>query len=180
MNLLEAIDSWVLLKCTRLSHFLQRNTGLTNFFVAKIGLFMCFLSVLVNIGGYWFPLLDEKPSLIFIPIQLFLLVWLILILRSCTINEDRLFGGKLLFHDPVNNWLYRIQFLFLVGIYTVPAVHYYKGNFLNVISVSFFMWGMCMALYFMAVTPLPPGMNRLRKAIEKFRGSFQKPVPVSS
>ena len=62
MKFWELIDDSVLKVCTRFSHWFQRKTGRTNFFIVKIGLFFLVLATMIHVMNYWWPVMRLGTS----------------------------------------------------------------------------------------------------------------------
>ena len=62
--MLQKIDKVLLDLCTRLSHWCQRNIGITNFFFAKIGIGLVGVHLLVRIANYLHQFLRRPTGMI--------------------------------------------------------------------------------------------------------------------
>ncbi len=180
MSFLIAVDKMVLGLCTKFSHWLQRAVGLTNFFIAKIGLFISSLSLLVDVVNYWFKIVDHKTSLFSTIFSVLILLSLAVDVHFCNKNEERLYSGKATFfrRGASSEPFFRILFLGLLFVHMLLFFTFKSKSIIEVIDNHFFIIGAFVTIYFLSVTPLPPGMSKLRKLVENFATSFRKPVPV--
>lgn len=182
----ETIDNWVLHQCTKFSHWLQRNTGLTNFFVVKVGFFLMGLSIFIDLTNYWFPLYgDSRTSLLNLFVFILLLFIQVQRVNTANKNEERLWQGRTLLKDEFNaSWglvFWRMVFLFSFVFSTfVFFLFYHRLGFFEILSKQGWFTGLVVTEYFLLVTPLPPGMSKLRKMIEGFANSLRRPVPTSN
>lgn len=175
MNILLAIDTLILALCTKFSHWLQRVTGRTNFFVAKIGFFVICLVVLVRIVNYWFPLLGYTEPLVMLFVYIILISIMTKLVYRCDDNEYRLYQGKTLYNITPSGYLYRMIWVFLSVADTVGLFFEFS---VQIVLSGFFNWGSFITVYFLAVTPLPPGISKIQKMLEKLTAAFRKPVPA--
>ena len=90
----EKIDSGILAACTKFSHALQRMTGLTNYFVAKIGVALVAVSLLLEVLNQLHPFLRIRNS--WVDLLFDALIFATLIDRSLQLTkaEDSLWAGK--------------------------------------------------------------------------------------
>jgi hypothetical protein len=69
---LEALDATILSWCTTLSCRVQKLTGKTNFFLAKLGITLCLLAITVSAFNFFSPLLLRKDTTVDLVIDLVL------------------------------------------------------------------------------------------------------------
>src|SRR5271168_5052658 len=79
-ELIDKTDAVIHDACTKFSHRLQRATGLTCYFVAKVGVGLIALSCIAEIINYYFRFLPD-------PTSLFLTVLSVIILLSCVLRS---------------------------------------------------------------------------------------------
>lgn len=176
--MLERIDSWVLERCTVFSHWLQRNTGLTNFFVAKMGVFISTFSCIYGITGYFFHFSGLEVSLGELSLKLIGVMTMYYLLHPLNENEDRVYSGKAFFGSLMPVPAIRLLYLFL-SFMIFPAI--IQGEtFSRILSKEVFSVGIAIYGYFSSITPLPPGRSKIGQMVDAFLGSFKKPVTVQS
>jgi hypothetical protein len=88
---IKKIDSLILAACTRFSHWLQRLTGLTNYFVAKIGVGCTAVSVMVEIANFVHGMFKNPTPLPIVIIDTVTLLGCIYRSLICTKAQDRLY-----------------------------------------------------------------------------------------
>ena len=183
MKFWELIDDSVLKVCTRFSHWFQRKTGRTNFFIVKIGLFFLVLATMIHVMNYWWPVMRLGTSAFEVFIFTIVLIDLTRNVRQCDINEEKLYVGKVLHHIDLlrmgNSVVWRLICLFFGGMDIITFPVEFQFSILNAIGMSPFI-SIVTCLYFLKVTPLPPGISSLQKFVEKISGFFKTPVPVPS
>lgn len=177
MNIFEAVDHWILGRCTRFSHWLQRTVGLTNFFVAKVGVFLMSLGIVVDVANYWLPLISQKTSLGGLIFGVNMLFFSVFLVYLCNLNEERLYNGESLF-DMTFRYPTRISYL-LLFVLSIFRIEKSKTIFELLYYLSFSL-GSSITVYFISVIPIPPGMNKLGEFVKNLKNSFRKLVPVST
>ncbi len=181
MDFPEKVDDYCLTLCSRFSHWLQRTTGWTNFFVAKIGFCMFCISQFLGIANYWWPLIMFKTNILTLIFYFCGASYATRLIYYCDENERRLYQAKLLYKIEGNIRIIRLFFLgcsiiVLVCLPVVlPRMHIWEA-----VYSCFYIWGFCIGKFFIAVTPLPPGTSKIRQFINDFVASFKKPVSVSN
>lgn len=177
------IDAKLLDLFTRFSHWFQRMTGKTNFFLAKFGVALCFLEVVVHILNFYFPILSRKSTAF--GVVMALLVALILTVQMVKLDyadHDLIFSSERV-EDPTfwilsngsTSWRL-VWFLWFVWDVFMAFKEVPKSSspFFEAISWSFAA-GTVVFSYFAAVTPLPPGKSKIREWLEGFN-LFLKPA----
>ena len=186
MFVLHWIDGKILAACTKFSHWFQRLTGRTNFFLAKIGVFVTAFSTLVETINYFTNFLWFKTTLGFLLILLLLNLFLISDAIRCDEAENKsltseertdFFRGRA---DRFNRILWLLFSLYYWTIWFpmnivahpkhVDVLHIGMNAAANVFSP-----GLAIFYYFICVVPLPPGKSRVKEWLEKFRLAFNKP-----
>jgi len=182
----EKIDSILLAACTRFSHSLQRTTGLTNYFVAKIGVILVSVSMIVNATNYLSQFLYIKTSILTVCFDGGML--LLMVGRSLDIAraEDQLWSGRRTkpaeLMKYIGLWPCRLLWIMFLSMdvwwfwFRFPLFRY---QLLEFADGTFFTLGSAIFYYFIAVDPLPPGRSKIRALIEKF-GMAQTPLPAES
>src|SRR5579872_2504504 len=90
MSFFAQIDAAILNACTSFSHRLQRTVGLTNYFVAKIGIALTALSCVVDVLNYVGKFLDNSHSLIGLILDFAILTQMIFRSILCSEAEETL------------------------------------------------------------------------------------------
>jgi hypothetical protein len=171
------IDEYLLARCARFSHWFQRLTGRTNFFIAKVGTMITGMSVLVSLINYWIPL-SKLPTSFFHWVPSLFLLWVMAKeSKNCAENEKRLYSDRALRQMmPKNSVWIRMAALYFTILLGVFMVRYH--SFFEILRYSTGI-GVSVFFYFIAVTPLPPGHNKIGEFVKKLASRFRKPVPVS-
>lgn len=189
MNILERIDESILELFTKFSHWFQRLTGRTNYFLAKICVFLMITSMLFIIINIWVPILSYIPSStarLFEPF-LFLIGMLACILQIYILDksENNLYEASERVRAPSffeGSYRWRLvlglmSILFL-SLFFLPDSR--KGILIaNIFFYCYplFFW---LASYFVMVDPLPPGKSKVRQWVENIQAGFQKRQPLPS
>jgi len=174
------LDSFLLDLCTRFSHWLQRTTGLTNFFIAKIGVALVVLNMVVWLLNYLHRFLIEPTStgtLFFVGPIVFFAIWRSLALAkaeerllSDTPAIDRMLMSSLALRLV---WMFFLAQEGLIFGLSVKRMHHIVLEIFGGLGWSF---GMVIFSYFVAVHPMPPGKSRLREFVDSI--GLRKAIPV--
>lgn len=178
--MIKKIDTFLLSCCTRFSHALQRTTGLTCYFVAKIGIGLVALNMIVEILDYYLKFLVAHTQLFGVIMNAIILV--IMVARTAELAKaEENIGNKtkprqlLRYIFP---WWWRIFWLtFFIwdSLATVFIQRRSHHHFLDFVDTLFFSMGLVIFYYFVAVDPLPPGTSKVKKFINSL---FHVHVPV--
>lgn len=172
-EILEPLDERLLAACTRFSHWLQRNFGISNYFVAKIGIAFAGVDGLLDIANYFHRILAFKSSIVLLFLvcpYTFLLIWRS---KSLTDAETRMLSERdQRTLDPLLQSSVVLRVMFVGGL--VPLLlqlPFIKvGNYpaLDVFDHISFPFGLALYYCFVAVDPLPPGKSRVRQWLDSF------------
>ncbi len=179
MSIVVNVDAWIVSKCAKFSHWLQRTVGLTSYFVVKVGIFLCVLSLMMTIINYWWQFLVVKTTLITVLFYSVYLFGYMHDIHLCNKNEELLQQGKPLIKIQSTGLPIRMLCI-LFSVYCVSYSVISGYNVANFLAASLFPCGSVLVFYFLAVTPLPPGTSKLGKLVESISAGFSKMVPVSS
>lgn len=169
MNAARAIDDWILAQCTRASYALQRGTGLTNYFVARVGVLVEIISAMIIVIGHFLPIFTERgPAIMagvvatYIPISL--LQWSYLNKAEKEL-ESKAIPTIMMLENSM--WGWRL----LAGLLVVGLLcNWCAAAHATVWELAF--PGMCGGVtvyrYFAGVVPMPPGKSKLREWLSKF------------
>jgi hypothetical protein len=175
---LKKIDSAILAGCTRFSHWLQRMTGLTNYFVANVGTGCAAIGMMLRIANYFHRMFDEPTTLFDTVIYGAMMFVAISTSLNCTRAQDDFLSGKitkpaeLQMYYSLGNFV-RLPFaaLFLLQSFTLclrlPQNPYWL---LNIAGRTFPTLGFTTFFYFIVVDPLPPGRSKVRQLLERLLG----------
>jgi hypothetical protein len=171
----EKIDSVILAFCTKLSHALQKATGLTNYFIANIGVALMAISCMFSIANYFHQIFAEKTNVVDAVVSSAVLFITVRFSYYCTQAHDQLVTGSNVkpteLMDLIIVWPCRfILVLCVIGDILLSALLYKPGFqwiFSRVSKISYPL-GLAIFLYFIAVDPLPPGKSRVREWLESF------------
>jgi hypothetical protein len=181
------LDAFLLERATRLSHWLQRTTGLTCYFIAKLGVFVAGSSLLVDIVNHFLKFLQTHTPLWVVVLNMFLFLVMVLNSLDLTKADETIGDGVLPRHlQPYvtqgPTWRLVVMSVTLVsaGLF---AWDYFFGRYrffmLEFMHAVWFPAGMTVFYYFVAVLPLPPGKSKVRRWLENLRRT-RVPVSVGS
>lgn len=189
MGFLMWLDERILALFTKFSHWFQRLTGRTNYFLARCCVLISVLAVLLKILNWWFPILTGGTNSIQLTAGILVIVISARIIISVDMAEQIVSSGDE--RKPVTEFestpLLRILLATMAWLncgllaFTWLTTPHLKSWALDVFAESnilFVVFGM----YFVAVTPLPPGTNKIREWLKEISAGFQKirsPKPAS-
>lgn len=161
------LDDLILGFYTKLSHRFQILTGRTNFFLARICLFVVLIDISLTALTYWIPILKNGPRINGIGL-IFLLLGLIFyffLLNVCQRIEDDMIDQAMSrqFLERMTDRPIRL-FAIVVCLITSPyllinaLLNYYLFDAIDCLGFPSFT----SYLYLIAVVPLPPGRSRVR------------------
>lgn len=166
----ERMDAFVLAGCTKLSHSLQRFTGLTNFFIAKIGVFLCSLNCVERIGNYFLRFLPKQThALEFVCLVIMLLVNFARTFILNRADESMLSEARTKWRSLQSALWERIVFIWFSLGDVFGFIFQRSHGLLDCVSSTFFSLGILIFFYFSLVDPLPPGKSKVRQWFESFR-----------
>lgn len=178
---IRAVDQALLNLFTRISHFVQVHTGLTNFFIAKcLGVVAAGFAVIDLVADYSAPRTAEDfahgeilfERLSFDGIGLVYLSYL-LIIKSERVEQQFFAAPNVLpLHYLVSQEPCRWRpILFTLALFHT-LLHWTLGSsFWSVLRSTQPIW-ILLSLYFTAVVPLPPGGERVRERGWEADGQF--------
>lgn len=190
MSLLQRIDAVILSFFTKISHKFQILTGRTNFFLAKCCLVIMALTIVTKILNFFIPLVNYKKSdLVNLLLNLVWVYWISKDLKNTKTADENILDNeraRVPFVIGGNNYFFRLIWLLFVLLFDIPNITLVlagitapKIHWLFEI-LSFGLASSILAfVYFVAVTPLPPGKSKVRQWLESF-GKVLKPIPVRS
>ncbi len=158
------IDEIILGYFTTFSHKFQERTGKTNFFLAKIFVFITSFSTIITVANYFkqllvFPTTLDAAVLFFVTNASLIRNALI-----CDRAEAQIKDGKIppLIMGLLHLRIFRITMLIICLIYTPHAVYAIQKSNVPILEIfrSMFPFTALCASYCMLVTPLPPGFAR--------------------
>jgi len=178
-KILETVDDKLLDLCTKSSHKLQRATGITNYFVAKVGVGISSYALVIDLVNYVYQFFPEKGSIFSAGIEVICFADMIVRSIHCAKADKNLDNIKpaFLFTYTRSNFcrlLWAGWFLFDVGTLFLEKlpVHYQT---LYISRRVLFSLGLAIFYYFIAVNPLPPGKSKVREWIDSF-GKVLRPI----
>jgi hypothetical protein len=167
--MIAALDQAIHNFCTSVSHRLQRTTGLTCYFIARVGVSLAALNVLASIVNYFFPFLPERTDLVLAVLSA-LLLWSCV---NCSIACQR--GDEATGSDakPAELMPYMGTAFWRVlwvawAIFGLAAVHWLSHALASFVQDGAFSLGFALFYNFINVTPLPPGTSKLKEWIKGF------------
>jgi hypothetical protein len=170
MMTIDRIDDLLLDRTKRVAKWVLETFGISNYFVARVGLSMCLLAEVSQIINRFSRFLPDRTD----ALVCFLAPGMIGIItaqfRACVRAENNShFGGRVM-----EMWLeyksaYRVLFasfaVFGIGSGLLTGKSMQLGGLLQWNS---FEVGQVIFLYFVAIGPLPPVVSKLRKLIGSF------------
>lgn len=180
---LDKLDKAILNFCTKFSHNIQRNIGLTCYFIARIGVAFTAISVIADVINYYHQFLPNKSIMANVVIGGLIMVSCFLRSLACQKAEDSIGSNTkpaaLLLYTQGGFW--RLIWLgFLCLDLATTAVSVFGAHHTPLIATFeqhvFFSLGLSLFYYFIAVDPLPPGTSKVR---EWFDNLGRQPVPVT-
>jgi len=175
MKYLLVLDEGVLALCTKFSHWLQRLTGRTNYFLAKIGVIMSFFSILTEIFNYFQPILRYPTSLFSVVIDCLVVTNCVARVWDCDKMEEANGTSDTQIKSRWDNPTWRLIWLIftawdLYGTIGLINTHSHIPFLpLELVSQSFAI-DLAVFYYFVAVHPLPPGKSKVRQWVESLSG----------
>lgn len=170
MSLLERADNFLFAQATKFAHAVQRLTGLTTYFIAKLGVGVVAISIIIDILNYFYQFLTFKTYGWAAAVNLIGVVLVISWSRTLQKAEDCLGDaikpaelGTLMVRGALWRKIYLFVFVMaLIGY----CVHPGKFVVLQFWDSPGFPLGMLIFTYFLAVDPLPPGRSKVREWLE--------------
>ncbi len=181
MNLLEKLDDTVLDVCTRFAHAVQRLTGYTSRFIAKVGVLISTISMTLHVVNYFHRILWHRTDVFLLSISVMLIFGAFMRIHNLDRADDQQLSEEIAEVEGgtgKDNWLYRLVFLFATILVTLVSSSII--GFLGKIDDLSFVWGLTIFHYFVAVEPLRPGKSKIRQWIEKLSFSSAEPARVGS
>lgn len=187
MYLFQFVDDAVLDFCTKVAHSFQRLTGRTNFFIAKIGITMASISVVINIMNYFHQILYDEGSMFWLVFSIIVLLSMF-VLGSFLDKADelsQLSGERVKFPEtsvPFRSCAARLMWILFSctsTLYTADMFFEHRFGIIDVVERIFLPYGALVYSYFIAVDPLPPLKSKIRQWMEKFSKVQREPTTVS-
>ncbi len=191
----ELIDERILALFTKFSHWFQRLTGLTNFFLARIFLFLMVIETIVRILNYWFHLISRKTTITGVVVSSIMVLLSVLYLHYLHEADEQIYRDNPT--KPLIQHLfesgsagYALVFVRVISVFiivlTLPAhvwFSFFEKPEKNVVwaletYVNFGLTYFIAFVYFVLVDPLPPGKSKVRQWINDIQAGFQKRQPL--
>lgn len=182
MLLFNKLDQAILNFCTKFSHKLQRATGITCYFLARIGVALTAISVIADAINYFHQFLPGKTILFSVAVDGMILLSCFLRSVACQRGEESIGEStkpsELLLYMQTGLWrlvwvVFLVVDLFTTATHVFGAKHQpFMGTFLQQVMFSL---GLSLFYYFIAVDPLPPGTSKVREWLSNF-GRVLKPA----
>ncbi len=186
-KVLKRLDEGILKLFTKFSHWFQRLTGKTNFFLARLCLFPFSIAVASSILNYWFPLLFFKTDwrgLLFCVLLFFSIMFFVHLTHDAETQFDKdptvLSRVHLFERDSPDRTRLLLALLSPICFFAVYKwfIEDPKGSLLLALNVGAFPAYPSAFYYFVLVTPLPPGKSKVQQWVEGFQASFRKLQPL--
>jgi hypothetical protein len=178
MSVIDTIDDAMHAACTKFSHRLQQFCGLTNYFIARIGVGCTAISVIAGVINYYHQFLPMKSGIIEVVLGILILLSCVSRSIACQKGEDSVGANvkpaHVLFYTERPFW--RVLWVgFSVMDFFFMFLHH--PWFLAWIQTGAFSFGCALFYNFIIVNPLPPGTSKIREFLNSF-GRQPVPVPV--
>jgi hypothetical protein len=166
--------------CTKFSHRLQWATGLTCYFVARVGSGFCAINVMASMINYYFRFLPDRTSGVLLVINSMLLVLLVRDTMLCQRAEDSISRGikpaELVIYDLTHAPFFRVFWIvaaaFDLLVLLIRACTHPFHLFQSFLQNVAFSLGCALFYNFIVVNPMPPGTSKLREWVSRI---FQAP-----
>lgn len=185
--MIEKTDAVILAACTKVSHSLQRATGITNYFIAKIGIVLMAVVVMLDFPNYVFQFLRHKTLLSELCLDLILLIIAVYRSLQLTRAEEALSVGNNVkpagLIDCTQSVFWRFMWLIwsIIDAIVVCLTPHGRYWLLDVFDQMGFSVGVAIFYYFVAVNPLSPRKSKIRNWLEKLvRGRTLVPISVTN
>jgi hypothetical protein len=180
------VDDWLISKSTKFAHWFQRLTGRTNFFLAKLGLLICGINVVLVIANYFTQFLAIRTPLFvtFIyTLVLFLLVGYTVKLDEADRSQQQSEERAKVSITSSSALIWRMYWLINLLLQCPIAILTFEPTLVGILkeicSIGFFL-GMVIFHYFIVVDPLPPRKSRIRQWVENISFGLSEPVRARS
>jgi hypothetical protein len=180
MSFIDTIDDAMHAACTKFSHRLQQFCGLTNYFVARIGVALTAICIIASVINYFYQFLPEKSSFLLVVLGGLILISCVSRSIACQKGEDSIGDNvkpaHVLFYQERPLW--RVVWVgFAIMDFCFSFMHH--PWILALIQTWFFSLGCALFYNFIIVNPLPPGKNKVKEWLNSF-GRQPVPVPVQN
>jgi len=193
----ELIDKRILALFTKFSHWFQRLTGQTNFFLARVFLFLVVTEMIVRLLNYWLHFLSRKTTIIDVVVSPVLVLFSVIYLHCLHQADEQIYRDNTvkpfiqhLFESGSAGSAITMVFMRVLGmILIVLALPMDVEDLLfrklekNVVwaleaYTSFGLAYFIVFIYFVLVDPLPPGKSKVRQWVESVSAGFRKTAPA--
>jgi hypothetical protein len=180
MGVIDALDDKIHTICTSLSHKLQQFCGLTNYFIARVGVALTAISVIADVINYYHRFLPFASGIVGVVFDGLILISCISRSIACQRGDESVGNNTkpahVLFYTERPFW--RVLWVALTIWDTAIAV-FSTNPLLAWLQLGTFSLGCAVFYNFIIVTPMPPGTNKVREWLSSF-GRQPQPVPVSN
>lgn len=195
METLERIDERILALFTKFSHWFQRLTGWTNFFLARMILFLVVIELIVRALNYWFHFLSRRTTIDDIVVGSIMLLFSVIYLHYLHQADEQIYcdntvkpfiqqlfesgsaGSALVFVRVISVFLIVLTLPILIGQSFFEKLDKNVVWALEVYT-RFGLAYFIAFLYFVLVDPLPPGKSKVREWVNDIQAGFQKRQPL--
>ncbi len=187
-ELLLKTDSSILRFFTKISHWFQRLTGLTNYFLAAICTIFVSLNLLMAIIAYWFSIFYRGRTDIVVVIMsvIQLIFWHYLYRQLMRADKSVISGQETIeleprFDDDVSVFM-RIIISFIICILILLSLISPVAQMNPWEAATFYCSMVCIFcfFYFAAVIPLPPGKSKIKEWATSISAFFARMLPATS
>lgn len=174
------IDAFVIRWFTRVAHAVQRRTGITNFWLARIALMVNCAAVAVMFISFFIPVLPRRANVVEVLMLVYVAIGNTRLLRKLERMDERArkdtSARSVIDLGSWGTMSWRLFWLFVsaldVGAILAVVIVAIKGQHANTWPFELVrnMWSPALFVvsYLIAVTPLPPGAVRERRSLFSF------------
>lgn len=177
MSIIDTADDKLHAACTKFSHKLQQFCGLSNYFIARIGVAFTAISTIANAINYYHQFLPSKSDFIMVVLGGLILISCVSRSIACQKGEDSIGNNTkpshVLFYSERPFW--RVLWVCMAIVDSLLTLNHLNAWFLSWIQIGAFSVGCALFYNFIIVNSLPPGTNKMREFFSNFG---RQPVPV--
>lgn len=181
MNYFEVIDAMLLRSTTKFSHWFQRLTGRSNYFIAKIGVFISAITTLIEISNYFSQFLWRKTGFMILVFCVVINIMTFIEANALDKADESLESETRVLHPLLTHSMWsRLLWVGIslnnTGIACQQLLIVKEFGPLDAFVQVGLSYGTLIFYYFCEVEPLRPSKSKIREWLEKF--SFTTPTPA--
>lgn len=184
MGLIIKIDAVFLAFFNRIARAFARLTGKSNFFLAKIAVWLVIISAMTTALNYWLPILARKTNPFIAALYGYAALLFLTDIYRCDRAEDAATNDERtrIFSPAIYSPIFR-ALIVIMGVITAPSAIFdiasSAGIMLAKILDNSYMPAFAAFIYFASLDPPQMGKSKVREWVEGFANSFRQLVPIS-